>query len=1144
MAAKQVLIDKIERFARKFYVNRLFQGLLIGTALWILFYLLLNGLEYFSWFSSRVRFILLLVFILGSALVFVRYFLIPLVNLLRFRKLMSIEQASLLIGRFFPDIQDKLLNTIQLSNDLEQDANNELLLATIDQRTKQLSPVRFSDAVDFRGLLKYFWVFLGLLLLLLALVIFIPRFAVQPTQRILNYDQHFEKPLPFSVEFSSDALEVNQGSDVDFHLKVTGAHIPDAFYVKSSVGQQVFTKESVNDFHYTFKNVNHDLSFQVIGGEYVSAPVTITVHPNPVLLSYQCDVSYPAYIHRRPESFEGKTRLLVPQGSSLTFKFALRDADSAFIVRDSLVQALTMKDGMAHYSLTASSSTSLDFFCRNTWSDHFDPLKFSVDVLPDAYPDIRVESFDEALATTVYYTGLIADDYGFTKLTFNCQVKEPVQRNFVIPVAFDHTQSRTSFFYHFNMDSLGVLPGQSMEVFFEVWDNDGFHGPKSKRSEMFSYYKPSMAALDSVADQTENELMERMNERSEEASKLRDDIEKMLQELTSKKDLDWSDKEKLKELVKKQSELEEEWNKLQEDQQKLSDFMKDHDIANDELLKKQQQINELFEDLIPEELKKMMEEIEKLLDEMPRDEMQKMLQDMKKDNMKMQDLLDRNLSLLEQLRMEKDLNELMDKLNELGEQLEKDKENTPAAEDAKKSFDEMMQTLDSLMKKNQTLSDPFAVQKDQELQESIDKDLQAAADEEQSQTGEQGNQSQEGENGDQNDGGEEGDQDEENGENEQGEDGDSEGEGGQNQEQNQGKQPMNGASQKKKNAGKKMKQMAASMMMQMMMSSEDQLAEDAHLVRILLENVVRSSHQQEDLMSQIGRMRSDDPSIKDKIVRQKEISDNFDMVKDSLKAMAMRQPMIQTFIFDELETIDVQTELALGHLNDLYLSLTVSNQQVALEAMNKLSLMLAESLENIENSMSSSSSSNGKPKKSQKGQSMKNMQDLQKQLGEQLKQLQQKMNQQSGQQSQQLSEELARMAAEQEMIRQGMQQMLDEMKKNGQVGDDGLNQIMKDMERLEEDIVNKRITNQTLERNRQILSRMLESEKAQQKRDQDEKRKSNEFKGSKFDRQMDELFYEQTLKKNQEFLKQNPIQYQPYYKTKINEYYLKKNQNQ
>ena len=173
---------------------------------------------------------------------------------------------------------------------------------------------------------------------------------------------------------------------------------------------------------------------------------------------------------------------------------------------------------------------------------------------------------------------------------------------------------------------------------------------------------------------------------------------------------------------------------------------------------------------------------------------------------------------------------------------------------------------------------------------------------------------------------------------------------------------------------------------------------------------------------------------------------------------------------------------------------------------------------------------------------MQNMKQLQEQLGEQLKQLQQQMQNKQGQaMSKQLAEELARMAAEQEMLREGMQQMLNEMKKNGQLGDDGLNQIIKDMERLEEDIVNKRITNQTLERNREIVSRMLESEKAQQKRDQDERRKSNEYKGSKFERRVDPLYYEQRLKKSQEFLKQQPIQYQPYFKSKINEYYLKKN---
>ena len=97
------------------------------------------------------------------------------------------------------------------------------------------------------------------------------------------------------------------------------------------------------------------------------------------------------------------------------------------------------------------------------------------------------------------------------------------------------------------------------------------------------------------------------------------------------------------------------------------------------------------------------------------------------------------------------------------------------------------------------------------------------------------------------------------------------------------------------------------------------------------------------------------------------------------------------------------------------------------------------------------------------------------------------------------------------------------------------------MEKLEEELVNKKINRQMIERSQRIESRMLESQKAQEKREQEEKRKSNEYKGSHFDRQIDEQLYEQSLKKNQEFLRTNPIEYAPYYQEKINEYYLKKN---
>ena len=1113
MSAPNKLIEKIEGFTRKYYLNRLIQGVLVGAVLWIVFYLLINGLEYFSWFPPKGRFVLFLFLLAGSAFVLVYHFLIPLVNLIRFRKKMSVEQASVMIGKFFPEIKDKLLNTIQLSNQMEAlnstsavgpstgsgtSEDNALLAATIEQRSARLSPIRFSDAVDLRGNLKYLGIFFGSLLILIALMVFLPSFAVQPTQRIVNYEQHFEKPLPYQVEIEQDDIETTQGKEVKFNIRVTGDRIPDAFYVKSELGQQLMTKGSANDFSYTFKNLFNDLTFNVIGGEYTSRPLHITVHPNPTLLSYRCELRYPPYIHRTNETLDAKTRLIVPQGTKLTFSFTTRDTEQMSVTRDSLTTDLTAQDDVFEYQLVAGQSTKFEVQVQNPWNQSMDPLPFSVDVIPDAYPDIRVESFDEQLSDDVYFSGLVTDDYGFSKLTFNCIVKEPIEKNIVKTVPLDLRQTRSLFFYQFNMDDLGIMPGQNMEVYFVVWDNDGFQGPKSKRSETFTYYKPSESALDSIADQQSEDIMERLQEKSQEADKLQDQIEKMLQDLIQKKDLDWSDKEKMKDLLEKQQKIQDEWNKLQEEQKNLEDFMKEHDLGNEDLIKKQEQINKLFDEVIPEELKKMMEQIDKLLEEMPREQMQQMMQDIKKNNQSMQELLDRNLSLLEQLKMEKDLNDLANKLDKLGEELQKqeaenqnkagEENDQKSAEEAKEEFDKMMDELDQLLEKNQEMQQPFDMEKDEEMQESIDQDLQDAMQNEQNSQ----------------------------------------------QEQSQ---------QNKKNAGQKMQQMAQNMMSMMQMQGMQQMAEDAHLLRILLENVVQASHEQEALMNEIGRMRTDDPSLVDKIIHQKEVADNFNMVRDSLRSMAMRQPMIQNFVFEELHTIENQTENAMKQLNDLKLSQATRHQQTAMMSMNNLALMLAESLENMENSMESMGMpmSCSMPKPGQGQQSMQKMQQLQQQLSEQLKQMQQQMEKSGQQMPNSMSEEFARMAAEQEMLRQGMQQMLNDMKENGQIGDDGLNEIIKDMEKLEEELVNKKINRQMIERSQRIESRMLESQKAQEKREQEEKRKSNEYKGSHFERQIDEIRYKELLKKNQEFLKTNPIEYAPYYQEKINDYYLKKN---
>lgn len=1092
----QVLLNKIDSFIKRFYLNKLIKGVLIGTIILIATFLLFNGLEYFSWFSQRVRLGLFITITGIFAIIILFYFIIPLINLIRFRKKMSEHQAAQLIGKFFPEIKDKLLNTLQLSEKAVNNVDNELLIATIEQRTQNLKPINFNEAVNLKENYKYLKIFILAFATLTLLLIFAPSFSRQPVERIINYDIHYEKPLPYRVDLQEIEIEITQGEDFEYKIHVTGEKIPESFYISNSVGTRKMTKISNNEFKYIFNNVYHSDDFQIIGGEYVSPQIKINVNPSPSLLFYETELSFPNYIKRNKETLSGKTRLLVPQGTDVKFIFHTQDVDALNITIDSICHQLQSDNNDFVYHFKALQTTKFSVNISNQWKVDENPIPFTVEVISDAYPEIQVQVFNEDFSKQMYYSGIIADDYGFTKLLYHFEVENKPQQNFVTIINIDKKESRTSFYYSIDLDTLTMYPGDIVKSYFEIWDNDGINGPKSRRSEYFQVSLPTRETLDSIVDASEENIISNLENKANELEELRNDIEEILKDLMSKKELDWTDKEKMKELLEKEKKIQEEWEKVQEEQKELKEFMEKNELTSEELLKKQEKINQLFDEVIPEEMKKMMEELEKMLNEMPRDKMQQMMQDLKKNNKELQEMMDRNLSLLEQLKVEKDLNELIDKMNDLSKKLENTNESNNdslSAEDAKNQFDKLSRELDSIMERNKGLQEPFNIFKDEQTQEEIMNDLDEA-------------------------------------------------------EKMENKGDNSGASQKKNNAGKKMKEMADQLSMDMSMSGMEQLGEDAHLIRILLENVVRSSHEEESLMTSISKMKKDDPSLSDKISRQKEIVDNFAMVEDSLRKMAMRQAEIKSFVFNELQQIDQQLTLAMKEMNESLISSAVSRQQRAMMSMNNLALMLSESLNNMNESMMESSGSCSKPKNSKKPskgkQSMKNMKDLQEQLGKQLEQMRKEMQQQQKDGKplpQSMSEEFARMAAEQEMLCESMKQLLDEMKENGMFGDDGLKEIMQDMEKLEEDLVNKRITNQTINRNKEILSRMLKAQNAQEEREKEEKRKSEEFKGTYEKRKIDEIEYQKNLKKQQEFLKMNSIEFQPFYKERINDYFFKKN---
>ena len=226
-----------------------------------------------------------------------------------------------------------------------------------------------------------------------------------------------------------------------------------------------------------------------------------------------------------------------------------------------------------------------------------------------------------------------------------------------------------------------------------------------------------------------------------------------------------------------------------------------------------------------------------------------------------------------------------------------------------------------------------------------------------------------------------------------------------------------------------------------------------------------------------------------------------------------------------------QMESAIDVLKEKRVSEAVGKQQFTMTSINNLALLLDDVVQQMQEQMAQQQ---GKVKKG--GNSGKNkpqlggLSELQKQLSEQISELKQ-----SGKSGRQLSEELAKMAAKQEQLRNALENF--ETGLNGQELGNKIDELIQQMEENEWDIINKDISTETLNRQQDILTRLLDAENALQQRGEDDERKGNT--ADNYDISVPESLndYLKAKEKEIELLKTIPAKLNPYYKKETNKYF-------
>jgi hypothetical protein len=278
-----------------------------------------------------------------------------------------------------------------------------------------------------------------------------------------------------------------------------------------------------------------------------------------------------------------------------------------------------------------------------------------------------------------------------------------------------------------------------------------------------------------------------------------------------------------------------------------------------------------------------------------------------------------------------------------------------------------------------------------------------------------------------------------------------------------------------------------------------------------------------------------------KIVQQQnKLSDDSKIIEDSLFALSKRVIQIQATINQEIASIKSNMQKTTDELEARDVNRATEKQQFVMTSTNNLALLLSEILEQMQKQLEMPPSQCNKPKNCNKPNpnckkpSMSELKKAQKKLNKKMKD-RGKGEKKGKKQGEKQSKELMNLAKQQEQIRKQLMELRDEIGKNGEKGK--IDKILKDMEENERDIINNRITQETINRQKDILTRLLEAENSDREQDKDDKRQSIEWEFDSDNISLEFLEYQQQKKAQEELLKTTPVQLTPFYKKKVSSYF-------
>ena len=422
-----------------------------------------------------------------------------------------------------------------------------------------------------------------------------------------------------------------------------------------------------SDFRHRFTRVERPFRYAVSAGKAWSDTFQVGIRARPKVVRVRVDYDYPEYTGLTDRSgAEGDGRITAVRGTRAgVWVEASRPLRAAqFIVDGEDTLRAALGEDPAHavgqIPVLGDGRYQVRLIDEEGYGSERTEI-YPIVCLPDEGPMVRILSppSDATLPPDmqVHLEGVAHDDYGFSKvlLHFFRSDQDPPED---IRISGPIRTREYDVDYPWRLDALGLMPGDVLTYYVEVWDNDAVLGPKRAATDLRTIRFPSVAEIFAQVDRAEEEEIQELRDVYDEEQFLHERLQEISRDLKREEDISWETTREIEQTTQAQEDIHERLERVAEGLEDAADILEKNELLNLEILEKMARLRELVEEVATPEMREAMRKLQEALDELDRDEIAQALEDFEISQEDLLERLERSIELLERLRIEKKMEEL------------------------------------------------------------------------------------------------------------------------------------------------------------------------------------------------------------------------------------------------------------------------------------------------------------------------------------------------------------------------------------------------------------------------------------------------------------------------------------------------------